>query len=151
MAMAALGERARKIKAGAAQKRDRGEPLSVVEAALEINADMWLSMPDLFRQGEDRLLYFAPAVILCHGDSPSATMEVDAGLAGMQMVLMAQALGLGSCFCHFFVFAIEESSALREALCIPPGRKVAFAFTLGYPDVAFRTLVSRNPVKAAWL
>jgi nitroreductase/NAD-dependent dihydropyrimidine dehydrogenase PreA subunit len=151
MAMSALGERARKILEANAKKKGQGEPLSAMEAALEINADMWLKMPELLRQGEDRLFYFAPSVILCHADSQSATVDVDAGLAGMQMTLMAEALGLGTCFCHFLVFAIQESAALKELLQIPAQDKVNFAFALGYPAVTFPRLVARNPAVVRWL
>jgi nitroreductase len=151
MAMGALGERAVQIRQEAAAKLQRGERLSAAEAALQINAQMWLDMPGLLDKGDDRLFYFAPAVIVCHGDHPSASMEVDAGLAGMQMALMAEALGLGTCFCHFLVFALEQSAALRAALRVPEGRKTAFALLVGYPDVTFSRLVARNAAAVQWV
>ena len=151
MAMSALGEMARKIQEAMREKGARGEALSLADMSLEAYADMWLGMPELLRQGTDRLFYFAPAVIVCHGDPLSRTVEVDAGLAGMQMALMAEALGLGTCFCHFLVFAIQESGALRQALQIPEERKAVLSFMLGHPDMTYPRLVARNPVIAKWL
>jgi len=151
MAMSALGERARRIQETIERKQEGSETLTVMDQVLLTSAGNWLSMPDLLRQGTDRLFYHAPTVVICHGSPLITTLEVDAGLAAMQMALMAEAMGLGTCFCHFLVFAIEESPELRQALQIPEDHKVAAAFMVGYPDVSFSRLVARNPLEVRWL
>jgi nitroreductase/NAD-dependent dihydropyrimidine dehydrogenase PreA subunit len=151
MALLALGEIARRIQEALREKRTRGEALSVEDMSLEADGEWLLDMPEFLRQGTDLLFYFAPVVILCHGDPLSRTIEVDAGLAGMQMALMAEALGLGTCFCHALVLAIRESGALRRTLKIPEDRKAVLSFMLGHADVTYPRLVARNPVMAEWL
>ncbi len=125
--------------------------MSMTDQALQTYAGIWLSMLDLLKQGVDRLFHNAPVVVICHGSPATPTLEVDAGLAAMQMVLMAEALGLGTCFCHFLVFAIEESLELGQALQIPEDNKVVVSFMTGYPDVSFNRLVARNPLEVNWL
>jgi nitroreductase len=68
----------------------------------------------------------------------------------MQMILMAEALGLGTCFCGFLVFATKGSPELRKALQIPKDHRVPFSFMVGYPDVTFSRLVSRKALKVLW-
>ncbi len=151
IAISALGKRARRIQKEMERKREGGEILSIADQTLQTYAGIWLSMLDLFKQGTDRLFHHAPTVVICHGNPAAPTLEVDAGLAAMQMVLMAETIGLGTCFCHFLVFAIEESPELRQALQIPEDNKVVLSFMTGYPDVSFPRLVARNPLKVNWL
>ena len=151
IAISALGKRAHRIQEEIERKREGGEVLSMTDQVLQTYAEMWLSMLDLFKQGTDRLFYHAPVVVICHGSPAIATLEVDAGLAAMQMVLMAEAIGLGTCLCHFLVYAIEESPDLRQALQISEDNKVVLSFMTGYPDVTFTRLVARNPLKVNWL
>lgn len=151
IAISALGKRARRIQEEMERKRQGGVVLSMMDQALQTYADIWLSMLDLLKQGTDRLFYHAPAVVIGHGSPAIGTLEVDAGLAAMQMVLMAEAIGLGTCLCHFLVFAIEESPELRQALQIPEDNKAVVSFMTGYPDVTFTRLVARNPLKVNWL
>ena len=113
---------------------------------------IWREIADLNKQGKDRLFFHAPALIICHLDAGAAvTPEVDPGLAAMQMLLMAEALELGTCLCGFLVFALEESPQLREAFRIPQGHYIPLSFMVGYPEVTFRKLVARNPVQVQWL
>ena len=76
---------------------------------------------------------------------------MDAGLAAMQMVLMAETLGLGTCFIGFLIFALENSKELQDALRIPSDHQAYVAFMGGYPDVEFLKLVARSPAKVAWI
>lgn len=113
---------------------------------------LWRNLAKFNKEGIDRLFYHAPAVFICHlNPLEASTPDVDPGLAAMQMVLMAEALGLGACFIGFLVFALEESHQIREAVEIPKNHKVSLAFALGYPDVSYPRLVSRNPARVTWL
>jgi nitroreductase len=104
------------------------------------------------QEGVDRLFYRAPAVVACHFNPMSATTpEMDPGLAAMQMVLMAEVLGLGTCFSSFFAFAVDESEELREALHIPGDHKVPFSFVVGYPDVKYIRFTARKSAQVEWL
>jgi nitroreductase len=69
----------------------------------------------------------------------------------MQMTLMAETMGLGTCLNGFLVTALKRSEALREVLNIPDDYQVHATFTVGYPDVEFLRVVARNPVRVEWL
>ena len=103
------------------------------------------------KQGIDRLFYHAPVLVICHVDPAESTFpKVEAGLSAMQMIMIADALGLGSCFCGFFILAVENSLDLRRFLNIPKEHQVPFSFLVGYPDVQFLRTVSRKSAKAQW-
>jgi hypothetical protein len=67
------------------------------------------------------------------------------------MVLMAQSLGVGTCFSGLLVFALPGSPALRALLQIPREHRTPVAFVVGHPGVTFLRLVTRKPAMALWL
>jgi len=148
----ALLEQAERIQKAFKKHREGGKSVPERYKNREIYVSIWRDMAKLLEEGIDRLFFRAPAVVISHVDVEiSVTPEADAGLAAMQMALMAHALGLGTCFCGFLVFAMEESTELREALAIPQKHSVPLAFMVGYPDVQFLRLVSRNAARVRWL
>ena len=113
---------------------------------------MWERMGREWEEGVDRLLYHAPALVVIHVKKGAATTsEMDTGLAAMQMVLMAETLGLGTCFIGFLIFAFDNSNELKKALKIPADHQAHIAFTVGYPDVKFLRLVGRKPARVTWM
>lgn len=102
-------------------------------------------------EGVDRLLWNAPALIVVHVSTLLENPGVDVGLASMQMVLMAQALGLGTCFIGFVPMAVENSAELKALLRIPEGHATVTSFVTGYPNVSYSRLVSRKPARIRWL
>ena len=152
MAIQALVDQAKMIEEAIKRTEEKGEPLPVEYQVRQLYVPRWREMADLNKQGIDRLFFHAPALIICHFSPLEAvTAEVDSGLSAMQMNLMAEALELGTCFCGFFVFAIQESVELRKVLEIPEDHRVPLSFMVGYPDVTFSRLVSRNPARVRWL
>jgi nitroreductase/NAD-dependent dihydropyrimidine dehydrogenase PreA subunit len=104
------------------------------------------------RRGEDQLFYNAPVLILCHTD-PATTLfpEWEVALANMQMLLMAEALGLGTCLNGALIHALEHSPELRAALPIPAEHEIPVSFMVGYPALKFLRTVHRRPARATWL
>ena len=150
--MEVLEAQADGIETAIIKHRDSGKtmPDSLLLASLYV--DSWRELFRLHREGIDRLFYDAPALIISHFMPIGGTSEVvDAGLSSMQMVLMAEALGLGTCFCGFLVIAVENSPDLKEALQIPAGHVAPVSFMLGYPDVKYERLVSRRRARVTWL
>ena len=152
LALQALNEEGRKIKEAVERQRRLNEPLPDEYVATQLYPAVWDRMAQKWKEGEDQLFYHAPVLILIHlKKGGTSTPEIDSGLASMQMVLMAETLGLGTCFIGFLVSGLEKSEELREALKIPDDHQVPVAFTVGYPDVQFRRLVARNPARVKWL
>ena len=104
------------------------------------------------RRGQDQLFYNAPVLILCHTD-PSTTLfpAWEVALANMQMLLMAEALGLGTCLNGALIHALELSSKLRAALPIPAKNEIPVGFMVGYPALKFLRTVHRRPARATWI
>lgn len=104
-----------------------------------------------FKNGMDRILWNAPALIVIHVSRLVENPGLDVGLAGMQMALMAESLGLGSCFIGMLLMAADQSEDLRRELMIPENHKMVTSMVLGYPDITYSRLVGRNREKARWL
>jgi len=102
--------------------------------------------------GIDTIFFQAPAVIITHADLSITSCPLeDATIASYQMMLMAQSLGLGTCYIGNFYPYANESEAIREILSIPADQEILMAFTLGYPAVRFRKLIDRNAPEVQWL
>ncbi|MBU4317978.1 MAG: nitroreductase family protein [Proteobacteria bacterium] len=104
-----------------------------------------------YEKGMDRILWDAPALIVTHVSNLVENPGVDVGLAGMQMALMAESLGLGSCFIGLLIMAATYSRELRGELMIPENHKTVTSLVCGYPDITYQTLVGRNKEKVRWL
>ncbi|MDP3387531.1 MAG: nitroreductase family protein [Eubacteriales bacterium] len=95
--------------------------------------------------GFDRLFYNAPCVIIIYGDPKSShTTHVDAGIAGGQMTLIAETLGLGSCFVGYLKTATQNNNEIYRFLGIPEGHEMIANIILGYPDVRYFRSVPRQ-------
>jgi len=148
----ALQEEGKRIKEVLERQRRMNEPLPEEYMSRQFYPPVWDRIARKWAEGQDQLFHHAPVLIVIHlKKGAAATPEVDAALASMQMVLMAETLGLGTCFIGFLVFAIEKSREVREALKLPDDYQVPVAFTVGYPAVKFLRLVARNPAQVKWL
>jgi nitroreductase/ferredoxin len=141
----------RLLKALETEKRTPGI-LTAEDRRFKDYPPAWRFMAELRKQGIDPLFHDAPAVIVCHVNPlESLHPEVEAGMATMQMALMAQAMGLGSCFCALLDYAVSHSSDLKQWLHIPDEHIVPISFMLGYPAIRYRRLPARNPARITWL
>lgn len=102
--------------------------------------------------GFDRLFYNAPSVIVIYGDpDTSHTTRVDAGIAGGQMTLIAETLGLGSCFIGYLKTAAENNDEIYKFLGIPEGHEMITNIILGYPDVRYFRSVPRQKLDVKFI
>jgi nitroreductase len=127
-------------------------PLPEEWASRQTLPPVWERIAGKWEEGVDQLLHHAPALIIIHmKKSIATTPEIDGAIASTQMVLLAETLGLGTCYIGFLIWAIDDSSELKKKLGIPPGNKALVAFTVGYPKVEFLRFVARNPAKVNWI
>lgn len=135
-----------------AEKEKSGDILTGAEQAMKAYAQAWPFRLQLNRQGIDTLFYHAPVLIVIHADmAVSPGSEIDAGLAAMQMALMAESLGLGTCYIGFLIPAAQQSSEIKQLMGIPEKNLPIISFVTGYPAVKFERLVSRNPARVQWI
>ena len=106
--------------------------------------------------GKDMMFYDAPGVIITHAPSALSTTPTpvpveDVTLASFHMMLMAETLGLGTCYIGNFYEKANESDAVRQFLEVPQENDILMSFSFGYPAIRFRRLVDRNPSKVQWI
>lgn len=134
------------------ENAEKSKRLSARGLREQYYADLWLKIKADHEKGVDSLFYHAPVFIASHVNPEMATTPgVDAGIAGAHMTLMANALGLGTCFCGFFVLAVEYNHDLKQIMKIPGKNRTQFSFMAGYPDVEFLRLTGRKPAEVTWL
>jgi nitroreductase/NAD-dependent dihydropyrimidine dehydrogenase PreA subunit len=128
------------------------EPIPEEVASKQIYPAVWDRIAKSWEQGTDQLLHGAAGLILVHTkEGVSSTPGADAAIAADHMVLMAETLGLGTCYIGFLIWALESCVQLQKLLQIPVNHQVYMAFTVGYPDVTFLRLTGRRPAKVTWL
>jgi nitroreductase len=101
---------------------------------------------------EDPIFYRAPGLVVIHAPRELTVTPVeDSTLAAYAMMLMAETLGVGTCFIAMFYWKADRSKAIRKVLGISPEDGIYMAFTFGYPAVRFRRLVERKPPPVRWM
>ena len=152
MVHAYLAGEAEKIFETDRRHRETGSPLPERWAVRMGYAPLWKSMGRMYEKGRDLLFYHAPTIVVLHADpEASSPFCADIGLAAMQMVLMAQSLGVGTCFCGFLVTAINNCQELKDMLKIPNRNKAVLTFMAGYPDVSYLRTAARQPADVRFL
>jgi len=136
------------------EKVNRGTTLSDIEIGQHAFAEKWRSRAEELDRGIDRLLFDAPVLISLYAPSEYSGFTTEAGLVGMQMVLMAEALGLGTCFIGWIAGASvgigNSLPEVKKAMNIPEHCLMSLALVVGYSDLDYIQTVSRAPAKVAW-
>ena len=78
--------------------------------------------------------------------------QMNTAIATEHMVLMATALGLGTCWAGQLKAALLEYQPLREVMKLKDDNSIFFyPMMLGYPKFNYRLLPKRNPAKIKWI
>lgn len=99
---------------------------------------------DLKNHNIDDNFFFkkAPLVIVVSGRD-----SVNASLASSYMELMAESLGLGVLYSGFFIACSRINPKIRMMLKLPKGHKAVTCMIIGYPDVKYKRIAPRRPLK----
>lgn len=103
------------------------------------------------QQGEDRLFYNAPAIIMVHAERFDETSAFSCAAALYNCSLAAHTLGIGCCFNGFLQTAVNTNKDLKNWFGLPFSQKCYGAMTLGYQGVKYNRLVKRNPPSVKWI
>jgi len=90
-------------------------------------------------------------LIVIHGDKAVGGMPTNSALAAAHIMLAAETLGLGTCSLGYLTYFINESQTIREKLKIPINHIVGYSLTMGYPDVKYKRIPARKPLRVQWL
>jgi nitroreductase/NAD-dependent dihydropyrimidine dehydrogenase PreA subunit len=99
-----------------------------------------------YEQRIDRLFHGAPAAILVSADKRSSCPAEDALLATQNMLLAAQALGLGTCLVGFVVEAARRDHRIGRLLRMPADERLYAVIACGHPAVHFLRPAGRKRV-----
>ena len=100
-----------------------------------------------WEEGNDMILYRAPAIIVAHSNTRVNPSQVNCILAMSYVEIMAYALGLGTCYCGYFNTAVNGQPPLRKVLGLPEGHSAAATLLIGYPKLKYPRIPTRNQAK----
>jgi len=109
------------------------------------------SMVEKTLNGEDGIFFNAPTVILVADKITKDFEGNNAYLAASKMELVAETLGIGSCYIGFFARALLFDEELKKDVGIDEDYKVYAVLALGYPDVEYLRTVERPALDVKWL
>ncbi len=134
-----IGRRLLTIMAGRTIVESLHESLPKVEHAKKV-----------MEQGQDRLFFHAPVLILAHAESWDTCSAFNCSVALYNCSLMAHTLGMGCCFNGYLVSAVNQDRSIKKWLGIPKDHKCYAAMTLGHQKVHYQRLAERRPPEVAW-
>ena len=121
------------------------------EASAQLNfpaAKIYEQYVSMYRNSaNDSILRNAPALILGTAAPTFARGRENTILSFAYIELYAPSIGLGTCWAGLLESAYFSGfSPLHDLLKIPEGSHFSGALMVGYPKIAFRRLVDRNPL-----
>jgi nitroreductase len=96
------------------------------------------------RDGTDRYMYGAPALMIFHGSRWGMSYEENAHLVCHHAMLAAVALGLGTTIIGMIPPVIDRSKDLRARFGIPEDHRIVTSLILGYPKYRYRQGIRRD-------
>ena len=96
---------------------------------------------------EDRLFHGATAAIIVAADRNSSCPAEDALLASQNILLMAEALDLGSCLIGYVVEASRRDPSISKLLGLDRNYRIHSVIALGHPAVKWMRPVGRKPLE----
>lgn len=109
----------------------------VVEAATYANEDYR-------RDGSDRYMYSAPALMIFHASRWGASYVQNGHLVCHHAMLAALSLGLGTTIIGMIPPVVERSKELRARYGIPKDNRVLTSLILGHPKYRYRRGIRRQ-------
>jgi nitroreductase/NAD-dependent dihydropyrimidine dehydrogenase PreA subunit len=89
-------------------------------------------------------------LLIIHGDKTLGGIVSNSALAAAHIILAAETLGLGSCSLGYLTYFINESQTIRELINLPKNHVVGYCLTIGFPDVKYRRIPARKPLRVQW-
>jgi nitroreductase len=102
-------------------------------------------------KGRDLLFHGAPALIIVHSDMEGSLPLEDGQYAAYNIVLMAHAMGLGTCFIGYASETLNKSKKIKTSINIPEKNRVLAVLTVGYPDISYERFALRKDYCAEFI
>ncbi|HWQ65473.1 MAG TPA: nitroreductase family protein [Methanospirillum sp.] len=105
---------------------------------------------EAYKQGDDRICHGAPCLVIAHGHQANPVGFIDSIIALTHLDLTAPVFGLGTCWAGIVQIALDSSPDLMASLGLPEGHKSHYAMMIGYPNLRYARIPSRNTAKIIW-
>jgi len=102
-------------------------------------------------EGQDPILFDAPAVVAVYYPDMGSLSLLDPAIAFTYGMLAAHSLGLGSCWIGFAIQSLYKDKKMKKLLGVPADMIIAGVMTLGYPVPVYHRVPPRNEVQVRWL
>ncbi len=99
----------------------------------------------------DGILRDCPALMLFHSPVREPMGEANCVIAAFHAILMAEVLGIGTCFNDLIPPACNRVPEIRRLLDLPEEREVYASLTLGYPKYQFKRIIPRRLAEVRYL
>lgn len=101
--------------------------------------------------GQDRLFWNAPTLVIVHSPEEDPTGAESAHYAVGNFMLMATAMGLGTCLIGFLTAVAEHDPRVRELIGIPEDHSLDAALVVGHPDVQYLRSVDKRAAQIEFI
>lgn len=117
--------------------------LAAINAPSANNKQPWevrviqnVELLDKIKALNEKVFYNSPTLIIVARDTTNAFGSFDSGLLTQNILLSAEAMGLGTCSLGSLARLINspEGKEIREALKLPEGYETILGISLGYPN-----------------
>jgi len=105
---------------------------------------------EMIKQGVDFWCWNGELIVI-HGDETIGGMPSNSALAAAHIMLAAETIGLGTCSLGYLTYFINGSQTIKELIKIPTNHTVGYSLTMGYPDVKYKRIPARKPLRVQWL
>lgn len=100
--------------------------------------------------GDDPFFYYAPVVIIIHSSQQIPTPKEDCVLAGYNIALLAQTMGLGACFVTLAQNAINTSNRCKKIINLSSRDNVNAVVVVGYPSMRHERIAPKPEKRVHW-
>jgi NAD-dependent dihydropyrimidine dehydrogenase PreA subunit/nitroreductase len=90
-------------------------------------------------------------LIILHGDKETGFIRENCSLAAAHIMLAAELLGLATCSLGFLMYLSEQFKQIKKLMNIPKKNLIGYAHAIGYPDVKYKRIPARKPLKVEWI
>ena len=109
----------------------RAKELWMVQAGRSNRPEL-KSLANMVARPNFEIFFQAPLLIMIFSDCHAFSPQIDCALAGENMMLAAQSLGIGSCWIGL-ASVLGEERAIMEDLGVPDGCRLEGTLIFGYP------------------
>jgi nitroreductase/NAD-dependent dihydropyrimidine dehydrogenase PreA subunit len=104
----------------------------------------------IIEQGIDFWCWNAELISI-HGDKEIGSIPENCSLAAAHIMLAAETLGLATCSLGYLTRFSNQSKTIKSLLNIPSNHIVGYTLCIGYPNIKYKRVPARKPLKVEWI